>query len=274
MSKIQSLKSELKLEGNNSEVRKGFVKKMKEIHPDNNGGDFNSEEEKLLYTQLGDAIKEINEDQLPVISNSEIVAMVKSISINNNKVDPNKNLELKTDKSYLNYRGKHFFPKISITAITSLISIIWLFPNQLSEHAVLSKFIDVESPVFNAIWLYSLFFTGLYWFVFNSRERNQKEFLSRINTEEYQSKLFHGFIRDLDEGNYFTKSDFIQFLMHGNTKFHRNRKLFDIIRGSLTMNLEVSQSIADIVFLRAEEKEVIKKVDTKSLMDHYILDYS
>lgn len=55
---------------------------MKEFHPDNNGGDFKNKEEKLLYNQLKEAIKEIGnkpQDSLPAIINYELVAVVKSL---------------------------------------------------------------------------------------------------------------------------------------------------------------------------------------------------
>lgn len=273
MTKIESLKEDLKSKNNTSEIKKEIKKKMKDIHPDTNGGEFKSEEDKILYAQLAEAKKEKNEDQLPAITNSELVAIVKSLSINNSKIDLEQTLERKTEKNYNSYKSSHSFPKISLTAVTTVFTIIWLFPAQVSEHTVLSRFIDVSSYEFTLLWLLSLGVTGIYWMMINLFERLTKEYLERIKTESFQNNLFLRFkeyINERYEGGTFTKNEFNYFLMNSGRHTRTPITLVSVLRNRTHIDLEVAQSIADIIFQRAEEKELIEKLNTKSLEDEFI----
>ncbi|MDL4839238.1 J domain-containing protein [Aquibacillus rhizosphaerae] len=89
MSNLQSLKEELNLNGDHCEIRKGLIKKMKELHPDNNSGNFKNNEEKLLFTKLSEAVEEIDDipkNELSIIKTLDIVTLANSLSITNQKV--------------------------------------------------------------------------------------------------------------------------------------------------------------------------------------------
>lgn len=275
MSILQYLVSELNLNGNNSEIRKDLIRKMKDIHPDTNGGEFKNDEEKLLFNKLSEGVEEIDDlsnNQLSVIKTSDIVTLANNLSITNKIVSLNDNLDKHIERFYSNYKSRYTFPKFSLTAVTSVLSIIWLFPSQLSEHPVLGDLINVNSSLFNSIWFASLLFTALFWIIINQKEQKQKALLSRFNTESYQNNLFNEFIWEIQQDNvhykgnnsFISKDLFVKFLF---SNFSRHRPIYFL--GSNEIDNEVAQSVADIVFSRAEEKGLIKKVDTKSLIDQY-----
>lgn len=248
MSILQDLVSELNLNGNNSEIRKELIRKMKHIHPDINGGEFKNDEDKLLFTKLNEAVDEIDDlfsNQLSIIKTSDIVTLANSLSITNKMVSMNDNLDKHIERFYSNYKSRHTFPKFSLTAVTSALSIIWLFPGQLSEHPVLGDLINVNSYLFNSIWFVSLLYTALFWFIINQKEQKQKMLLSRFNTESYQNELFNEFIWKIQRDNVYSKGNnsfvskelFVNFLY---SNFSVHRPIFFL--GSQGIDNEVAQS--------------------------------
>lgn len=276
MDKLESLKEDFDLTGDNGEIKKELKKIMKDIHPDTNGGEFKSEKDKNLYTTLAlaiDKIDVINEKQLPAIKNAELLALTKIIS-EDKQEKINLNLTNNIEKRYSTIKSRHFLPKISVTAITTGISFIWLFPNIVSEHPILGKIIDFDDVRFTQIWMGTLIATAVLWIFLHKIERREKIMSSNYNTMAFQNQIFEMFIND--EESYkvpaeitFTKDYFIRFLIleHNNRGFYLTRFFSRFLGYSL--DLEVAQSIADVIFERAEGKGLIAKVDNRGLIDVY-----
>ncbi|MDL4839239.1 hypothetical protein [Aquibacillus rhizosphaerae] len=187
----------------------------------------------------------------------------------------NDKLEKNIETFYSNYKSSHNLPKFSLTAVSTVFSIIWLFPSQISEHPILGSLIEDYSTYFNILWFYSIMLTVVFWISIYQREQKQKTFLSMVNTESYQNEMFSNFIRkhqhlqrQYNENNLLiSKEQFINYLI-GERSYNKSRSRFFFFRPR-ELDIVVAQSITEIVFSRAEEKGIIKKIDTKSLLDQY-----
>ncbi|WP_416151130.1 hypothetical protein ACM26V_09245 [Salipaludibacillus sp. HK11] len=279
MSNLQYFIKELNLNGDNSEIRKGLMKKIRDIHPDNNRGEFKNDEEKLLFYNLNEAVEEIDDlskNQLSTIKTSDIVTLVSRLSTTNQKVSMSDNLDKKIEKFHSDYKSSHNVPKFSLTGVTSVLGIVWVFPSQMSEHPILGNLINHNSVTFTGIWLYSILLTVGFWIIINRKEQKQKAFLSEINTESYQNDLFSEYIsvishHHIEKGSFISKHQFTHFLTKDRFYYSRSR-LLSFFGTSHEIDSDIAQSIADIIFERAEEKGLINKTDTKSLVDQYEID--
>ena len=206
---LAEIKEQLDLKSSNKEeLRKVLKLKLKECHPDSNGGrDFESIEKRLLYEKITAAIEFIDTPVELVLRReiSDLKKVVQDLAIKRNDdevlIKKEELLTSKIETNIKNYTSSHLFPKITSSVIAGLLSIIWLFPKTVSEHIILKNYIDVQSPFFSIIWFLGLFFTGYIWLALNTLERRNKGRKNSLKLEAVQNMLFDGYIKYQLENN-------------------------------------------------------------------------
>lgn len=208
-----------------------------ELHPDKNGGKFPSKDKETEYLEIDNLIKQIDEKYIhSLVPFSRICDMIQddrsklveniqkinsdltiSLELTNNR----KNLFERTTSKIHQIKYSNIIPKISISGVTSILTIIWFFPASIQSHPILSMFIDVTTPLFLIIWLYSLFFTLIFWIFIFRIETCEKEILNLLNDEFFQDNFIVRFIgervffKDEDSPRYnFKKADLISYVYY------------------------------------------------------------
>jgi hypothetical protein len=297
-SNLEEIIEEFKLKEKDPEkIRKKLRKMAADLHPDktSKGAKFKSEKQKNQYNRIIQAKEFIdnmsNQEkaivEVPLQQLTELIDATKQITISDSQSKLNIELIHQIEKSVLNLKLKHRFPKIGLATITGIFTFIWMFPNIVQEHPIISQYVRIDNIAFTLIWIYLLFFTGVLWIFYWMGENRYKEEMSKLKVESYQNRLFDSFINEdrffekfHDENhrkNLFSKEDFIDYLSNHyyQYKYHRHNlklTLYNILY-KITIDLETAQHLANSIFSRLENKNIIKKVDTTSLNDFYVYNY-
>ncbi|WP_339211876.1 hypothetical protein [Paenibacillus sp. FSL L8-0333] len=282
---IESIKRDFELKGYTLlELRTELVKKMAAIHPDKNGGAFIDPDTEEQYYKYNGAIEFIDKQtasgtSLITVNDAKelIETFTKQIAQTTSSRDTDLIFAQRVDRSMGVIRKKFRLPKITTATITAVLSAMWIFPNQVKDHPILGQLINVESLMFTYIWFYALMGTVILWYGLYSFEQKQERFLRNTNTAFYQNKVFKSFIanevrNDTEESVpiIFTKEHLMIYLMDSyRGRGRRRTNLIRLLRFP-KMDTDIAESIADTVISKAEQKNLIKKVDSNSLEDNYI----
>lgn len=282
---LNDIKKDFGIQSDDLEDVRKYVNDIRiKNHPDKNNGVFANKESEEIFYQANNAIEYI--DNLSGTSNSVIVIekmtdlmkVVSSLIPNQTHTILENNLDTKITTAISDYHSKLAFPKISLTALTAIVSFIFLFPNQIKDNPALSNHINPASRLFFMIWLSLLIYSAMFWMITYMNEEKAKRKMSLLKVDSFQNRLFEDFMLTNNK-DIFTKDRFVEFL-------------FDKLRGrgthsAPTLNLflmnpfrselitpEISQNIAEIVISRAEKNNVIVKLTNNSLSESYrILNY-
>jgi hypothetical protein len=219
-------------------------KRIKILHPDSNHGnlknisDFTSEQEKEIFLAL---VKDkeyiencLRQELIPYSTVKEIIdsehdrALESYKEINKNLIktteysDARKILSDNLDNNLFKIRFSNLLPKISVSGITAILTIIWLFPVTIQNHPIISKFIDVNSSFFLVIWLELLIITIIFWVIVFRVEKCQIKILKLLKNDFFQEscifhfigerKLFTAYDDYSEKG--FSKSVFINYIYY------------------------------------------------------------
>ncbi len=270
-------------------LKRELKTKLAKFHPDRNGGSFKSNGDKEIYESLISAYDFVSSQKTDIVSRDEISALTKAIkdlAVEKNKTKTEEVLAERIDNSIKSYSSIHLLPKISTTAIASVISILWLFPETVSEHQILSSLIEPSSNGFTFLWLGTMFFSGIIWIILKLLEMKNASMKKTFNLESTQNMLFNEFVRyqlyddDIIERGYmkFRKEDLIEFIRG----FNLGKRKYDYKRGyrlsplslfldNRNINLELHQCLADLIINKAVLKGLVTVDKSKSLSDEYTL---
>lgn len=287
---IDQIKKEFNFtEDDPKEIRKKLRRLMVRWHPDKHGGESGispKTRDKFLKANEADQFLEnyISKQTaiVPTSETTELIKLVRDLVITNKKDNETTNSEVRLSEHIdhgVNQLGKQYLaPKITVSAITTALTFLWLLPDTINEHSVLSNYINVTNQDFFKVWAMSLVLTIIVLYGTSISEDRQKRFQSGLKTELFQNNVFEEF-RHLHPVEEFTKSDFVKFLTLRNLRsaYHNlPRVAFEplilqmIGRPRLIIDPESAQIIADIVFERAERRGVIQKCDSaRKLEDVY-----
>lgn len=296
---IEQVKRKFRVDGTTlEEIRKQLRQLLKEVHPDTNHGSFASQEDEKKYHQIKDAISFIDEQRPKDTSIAlrseihELLLEIRKIVPKTAQVDFERKLDTIIENDIKMFKMKHKFPKITTAVISAVISALWLFPNSIRGHPILSRFIDLQSPFFAAFWFLCLLFTASYWLVTAYQENREKQFKKYLKLETVQNQIFRDFLRfqtykpkdeSTDTVKKFEKDDLIRYIRNFESienpilrlgkerltiQLQRNVKLH-YLGGHI--DTELAQSLADTILQRILLKGVIEKDLKKSLSDIYIV---
>ncbi len=279
-----------------SDLKKELKVLIKDIHPDKNKGEFKNKLDEINYQKIISALDYLDQD-FAIVPKSELTALTTILKDNfpaKREEEQIKNLEDKIDKTIKIYRKSNLAPKISSTVIASMLTFIWLFPSTVKDHPILSEYLSPKNIIFTAFWFSSLFLTIVYWLLSKRNEEQLKDMIKRFNLESVQNKLFESFSRmeiyqaKKDNLTFFTfsKDELIGHLTDLNTftleysPQRRGRKLNPLnIFGILSpknknIDLELAQTLTDIIIERAKRKNLIQLEQDQNLSDTYRYQWS
>jgi hypothetical protein len=247
-----------------------------ELHPDRSGGDFASAEAEARFHRIQESIDALDQfpkhtAMVPVSTVVELVTLMRDAVATKASETAGSAINQTVAASLDSLRTQYRTPRITTSAITIVLSALWLFPSKLAEHPVLGRFLDAKSPWFSAIWLYSLLVTGFLWIAASRTEEQRRGFLGLVKTESWQNRMFWQFLRELgfekDGMRTFAKDQFVEFLIRSDLSSHFDSPPFSRIalrplglwRSPTDIDAELAQGIADSVVARAVVNGAVKK---------------
>ncbi len=243
------------------------LKTMKvEHHPDKNGGSFVNEDSETKYHALNDAISYIdnlNKKNTDLVTISAITDLTKAVTamvaVQKNVPSKDSLLSSEISRSIESYHSRLKTPRIALTAITVAISAIWMFPNTVKEHPVLSKFINFDSTYTNIAWFQFLMVAVIFWVTTWKREELAKVRQESLKTESVQNEIFISFISYLGKDT-FTLEGFVDFIIY-RFKTHRRRNnnfLFNyFFYRSEQIDLPLAHATAEVILERALKRKAV-----------------
>lgn len=268
---IEQIKIEFGFEFRDVNQAKELLNDLKkQTHPNNTKGDFANEEQKTKYFKALAALDYLNslnnDNQLIVVEKMTdlIKVMITDVLVTKKDLSLEQSLDNKITFALTNYRPKSFGPKISLTAITAILTFIFLFPGQIKDNPTISRFINPTNPFFGILWLTCLFYTGFFWWLTYRQDEAAKRSLSLLKVDSTQNAIFHDFI---SVNSVFTKDDLTNFIFETSSR-RRHSNLLNIF-GSEIINLEIAQNTAELIIARAEKKNVIRKTADGGLSDKF-----
>jgi hypothetical protein len=292
---IQSIASKYGVLGETAdEIRAEIKREMAPLHPDKNGMKFVSPEAEARYHQLNEAKAEIaaaevaSKSLVPVSAIRDIVELINTNKAVDSKAIYESKLEAAIKDTTYRASKRGFVPKIGITAVTTVLTFLWLFPKTVEEHPVLKHYVDVTSKDFTAFWFLSVTFCATYWLGLYYVNMRKAETMANLKLEQHQNDLFEIFKEaksrrsDFEEQHKhfrFTKADFISFLTSGEWRDvveglprYKSRSIISFLRGSGgRIDSELATSLADLIFDRAERNGVIATSGERALSTRYKL---
>ncbi|MBO0938318.1 hypothetical protein J2I47_17335 [Fibrella sp. HMF5335] len=270
---INEIKEEYHLESNDLGVLRDSLNQLRvKLHPDKNNGIFNHDTDKEKYHKIDDAIKYIDNltsnSQLMVVERMTDMMKIISNAIPNSKESSlQTNLELKTNFAIDRYKSKFFIPKISLSALTGILTFLFALPNQLEDNKSIPIIINTKDSSFILLWFTFVCYTAVLWMFSYLDEEKSKRKLSSLKVESVQNEIFKRFINQL-KSKTFSKDEFVQFIYDDNPP--TRLKLFPIINSEV-ITLEIAQSISDLVLNRAEKRGLIETDSAKTLSENFLI---
>lgn len=291
-SNIEQIKQEFGLTTSDpKELKKQLRKIMAELHPDTNDGAFDSAAQELFLK--ADAAIDFLDAQLEpgtaIIPISDLTALTKAVtelarteSRTSSRLikEESSRALLTTEMRRIEKRvhTKYMAPKLTASVVAGIMSIVWVFPQLIQEHPILSASPILGSSTFLMFWLLSLVTTSALWVFAYSAENRQRYLHSKVQTEGYQNSLFASFlfsrggnvveVEELnDDGNLslyyvFFKDDFVEFIQLKPRRSFLHFYIKDLT--SPEIDPELAQTIVDVILDRVEGLGIIQKYQTET----------
>ncbi len=269
---INQIKEDFQLNTENLETLRESLNQIRiELHPDKNRGKFRHDEEKEKYYRANDAIQYIdglkNNNQLIVVEKmTELVKIVVELIPNTKETSLQSSLDVKIDSAIGRYKSKLYLPKISLTALTGLMTFLFTVPTQIKDNVVLSRYLNPQSSIFVLTWLTLLLYTGIFWVVTFINGEKAKGRLSLLKVDSTQNDIFESFLEKKRRKD-FTKDELTEYIFEQNSHGSINV----LLSGGDIITMEVAQNISEIIVSRAEKKGIIEKSSNKSLSDKFTI---
>jgi hypothetical protein len=260
-----------------------------ELHPDKNGGKFPSKDNETEYFEINNLIKQLDETYIHSIvpfshicdiiqdDRSRLIENIQKINsdliISSELTNNRKNLSERTTSTIDQIKYSNIIPKITISGVTALLTIIWFFPVTIQSHPILSMFIDVTTPLFLIIWVYSLFFTLIFWIFILRIETCEKEILKLLNDEFFQDNLIvrfigeRGFFKDDDSPrDNIKKADLISYVYYAIYNVAKKSKI-TVYNSEIDEMLDIVQcSGISLSKLKSETRFFLGRINLKYVM--------
>lgn len=268
------------------EIRNILKSMIKELHPDKTGGTFATQNQEDNYNKIHDAIEYIDKfkDNHSLVLMDKMTDMMK-VFVEGNAVKREEKLEVNLEHKLTNasnaYKSEFYIPKLSISAVTIILTFLFFLPNKIEEHSIFSKVINVESSEFIALWLTMLITSLTLWLYSFKSEESTKKKISLLKVESVQNSIFNGFIQNqarqlvdmYENPNDFTKfefskNDFVDYI-YEKTNNLKSKKYKITSLKQIVITIDIAQNIAEIVIARGEKNKVLRKVEKPTMSDIY-----
>jgi hypothetical protein len=265
---LEQIKSDFKLnQGNLDQIRDALNTIRVTLHPDKNNGEFACTADEARYHKTNDAINYIerlqNNHSLMIVERvTELIKVVTEMIPTRDEHFNPQMVERKTETTLKQYRSRHNFPKITLAALSAMLTALAIFPKIIHDNPTLTKLLNPQSPLFIGCWLTMLGLTGCVWLLAYIMEEKAKKTLSNLKLETTQNRLFNDFIEDNAQ---FTKDDLTGYI-YGS---YKDKKTISRFLGHQVVTEELTQEIATLIINRGCKKGVIQNLEIPSLDDLY-----
>lgn len=253
------------------EIRKYLNEVRISNHPDKTNGLFDTDVSEKQYhlandaIQYVDALKDAPHSLLVLEKVTDLLTTITRLLPNESQNRLENNLGLKISSAIENSKTRLIIPKISLTAVSAVVTFIFLFPNQIKDNPAISSRIDPASSNFFIMWLILLLYSALFWIIAYIAQERTKRMLSDLKVDSVQNNIFNEFVRE--NGMFtFEKDSLVNYIVY--RKQQRSRLIFPFFNQPL-ISLEIAQNIAEIIIERALKNNVIKKISDNSLSEHF-----
>jgi len=287
---INDIKKIFQIDSDDLEVIREIINTIRiKNHPDKTNGEFANESIREQYYSANSAIEYLdnlksNQSLIVVEKMTDLMKVVTELIPTNKQNSLEQNLDSKISFAITTFHSKMFFPRISLTAITAVVTFLFFFPDQIKNNPTFSHFINPTSSEFVIIWFILLLYSGFFWIITFLNEEKAKKKLTLLKVDSIQNGFFEDFVRNQSNNGKFTKDDLTHFI-HARSNKNRigDRKgpegLLESLSGGLNLRLfgteiitmEIAQSIAELIIVRGEKNNVIEKLTNNTLSDTYEL---
>ena len=175
------------------------------MHPDKTEGNFENDDDKQTFLNLQNAIKFLEKKSSKQLTihqtNTQVAEILKDFTKSKKiqhyvDIEERKSLKLANtlDSNVKNFQAKTKVPKITTVAITTVITGLWLFPNLVKDHPVLSVLYKFNFE-FSIVWLIVLLASCILWLKIKSIEATEEDIMRSYKMESTQNKMFSLFIK-------------------------------------------------------------------------------
>jgi ABC-type multidrug transport system fused ATPase/permease subunit len=260
------------------DIQKELEKIRVEYHPDKTGGEFQTDDAKEKYHNADEALNFIetlksNQSLMVIEKMTDLMKKVTDLIPSTTARPLENTLDTNITNSISSYRSKYLLPKISLTAITAIVTFVFLFPKQISDNPTLSSCINPQDRKFAIAWFVLLFYCIIFWIYTFKNEERAKRTLVNLKVDSFQNRIFEDFLEIIktEKQNDFTKDRLTNFIYyyHYNEGISIISKVHNKIFGSEIVTMEIAQNIAEFIIQRAEKNGVISKVTNYSLSETF-----
>jgi hypothetical protein len=265
---LKQIKEEFNLGGiRKEELRSELRIRLANSHPDKVGDEsFNSDE----FTKIQNALAFVDSYSTDLVVNEQVTSLieiVKELTIKTQINSTQYQFNDAIDDFYKERKEALLFPKISLSAITAILTFLWLSPKTVEDHPILKKYITFENETSTMIWIALLFYTIIFWFLISRKEQKDKSIAKKLKTEKTQNELLTEFKESYDTIQ-FAKSELIEFI---NNRFGiKHSPITIILFGNSGIDQETTENLANLIIDKAKNRELIIEIsNTKTLDDIY-----
>jgi len=267
---IEQIREVFQLENTQEdEIKAHLRRKLAETHPDKVGNEsFDIEE----FEKIKSALDFINKPVTDIVTTEQVtdlIKIVKDLTTTSNSNSIERQLNEKLDSFYKERKDALLFPKISLSAVTAILSFLWLFPQTIADHPILSQYINFDNITSTIIWLSLLFYTVFFWILISRKEHKEKNLSKSLKTDRTQNNILTDF-QESSEERKFTKSDLTDFILE-RFGYRRQSSILALFMGRPGVDQETGESVADYIISKAVSKNLIEHLsNSHSLEDYYI----
>ncbi|WBX75316.1 hypothetical protein PG911_11680 [Tenacibaculum ovolyticum] len=264
---IEQVKSEFGLNSNEqAEIKSELKRKLAESHPDKVGEtNFDSEYFEKIKSGLDFLTKTTTTELVTTEQVTDLIQIVKELTTKNSSDTAEKQFSDSLDNYYKERKEALLIPKISLSVITGVLSFLWLFPQTVQDHPILSKYINFENSASTLIWFVLLLYTIIFWIMISRKERREKNLSKRLKTERIQNKILVDFKRENNDEK-FIKSDLTESILD-KYSFRKQPSILTVFMGRAGIEQETAENLANYIIGKAESKDLIKEVKESQTLD-------
>lgn len=273
---ISDIKDEFGLsynEDDNLDILAKLKEKRAELHPDKNGGEFTSEEQRKFYHRVDDAITYLEskiEESKDLIPLSQLPTIIDSITTSIAKQNKPSAIQIQRDLKN-DFRSelsrKYITPKIGSGVFAGISAFLFAKAGDFADHPLLSGYLGGETGlmVLGQIFIISSLFFVITWV----REKKEEGLASYLMTDSALKQIYSSVKDHMSDECIVTTSDIRNALMFGD-RYHHIRTPLDMffpIRPRLSP--EAIDRILELQLSKMLERQVLEEIDKPGLDKSY-----
>ncbi|AEE52856.1 hypothetical protein [Haliscomenobacter hydrossis] len=270
---IEQVKTILELNSNDFEgIKKELKKVITDLHPDRNGGEYKNGHEKEVYLKASEALEFVEQKENEAINQSS-TDLIRISQLRSLMQMTNENLlPQKIEKKEQEFRSiiseartestvPYKLPRISLAVITAILSFIWIFPNQISEHPILKRWISPDDPIFAIFWFQLLLITILFWVYAYRLDEKEKSILKSLKLESTHNRIFRDFreeVLERKDKKRFSHTELYEFIQD---RYNRRKRSPSLFLHQVRIDSEILNNLASLIIDKGMERKILNEIE-------------